>query len=213
MRVRSLILLLALITLATLACGLPTFNAPPTPVPIDTAATAAAAAATLIEEQAGAVMATVQSPGFEMADSFEELGQQLRGLQPDANGNIVVTVTDDQLNTALQSQGEFSQGDVTIQDVQLQFTGGNVILTGNMTAPLRSGVTATLRPELSGGQVQFTLLSASLGILPVPASLAGAVVQSLNSTIAQLMTQLPPEYSLQSVTVGEGSLTVVAHQN
>lgn len=213
MRVRSLIVLLSVIALATLACGLPSFSPPPTAAPVNTAATAAAAAATLIEEQAGAALATIQAPGFDMADSFEELGEQLGGLQPDANGNIVVTVTDDELNRALLTQGEFSQDDVTIQDVQVRFTGGNVVLTGNMTAPIRSGVTATFRPELSGGLVRFTLIGASLGILPVPTSLAGSVEQALNNTIGQLMAYLPADYSLQSVTVNEGSLTVVAHQS
>jgi hypothetical protein len=210
MRVRSLILLLAGIALATLACGLPTFSPRPTSVPVNIAATAAASQ---LDEQSEAALATIQAPGFDVADSFEELGQQLGDLQPDANGNIFATVTDDQLNRALLTQGDFSQDDFTIEDVQVQFTGGNIVLTGNMTAPIRSGVTATFRPELSGGLLQFTMVDASLGILPVPTSLARSVEQALNITIAQLMAHLPAEYSLQSVTVNEGSLTVVAHKS
>lgn len=221
MKSRSLAYLLFVLILATLACGLPSLSQPA--IQIDSAATAAAAArqagvaaataAALAGDQGGALLATVEASDLNLDIDLEELGQRFGSLQPDANGNVVATITDEEINRALQGQAEISQDDITIQNLRVAFTPGTVVLAGNMTEPIRSGVTASFRPELVDGRVQFTLVSASLGRLPVPTSMVRSIEQTMNTTIGQFMAYMPAGYTLQSVAVDEGSLTVIARQS
>ncbi|MCA9990078.1 MAG: hypothetical protein KDE29_03645 [Anaerolineales bacterium] len=218
----AIFLLISLLAFSALACGLglPPLS-PPVTIPADTAATAAAAAqqagqvaattAALAGQQGETLLATVQATDFDA--SFAELQQKLAALQPDANGNYTIVLTDAEINQGLQGQPEISQDGVTIQGLAVTFTGGNVVLTGNLTEPIAAQLTATFRPEVNDGQLTFSLVSAQLGRLPVPTSILQSVETTLNATIGNLMNNLPAGITLQSVFMGEGTMTVIAHQS
>lgn len=212
--------LLTFFLLAALACGLPAPALPQVTIPTEAAATAAAVAqqaaaaaataAAFAGEQGNVALATVVASNLDL--DLTELQQKFSALQPDENGVLTVAITDNEVNRALGSQATVSQDNVTVEGLRVAFTGGDVVLTGNLTSPIQSTLTAEFRPEIIDGQLQFTLVSASLGRLPIPTSMLQSIESILNNAIGQLMTSLPGNFVLQSVLIGEGTLIVSARQ-
>jgi hypothetical protein len=219
MKKQPIWVLLGLLLLVSLACAMPGGSLPDVTVPDDAAATAASAAqqagqaaatiAAVASENSDELLATVQASDFQINVNVESLREKFTNLQPDANGNISVTLTDDEINQAIQGQNVAQQG-ISLQGIGVTFTGGNVVLTAMVTEPLQAQMTASFQPQVIDGQLQFTLVSAVLGRLPVPPAVLQSVEQTLNTTIGQLIASIPADYRLQDIDMGEGTMTIVA---
>lgn len=186
----------------------------------ETAVAFGAAAATRVagaSEEGGAALATLEATELDVditVDS-EQLQDKIASAQPDENGNMTITVTDDEINQAVEIR-EFSGGgdlSATFRDPSVAFTGGNVILTAQMTEPLPAELIAAFEPMVVDGQVQVDLQSATLQGLPLPSPALAPVEQNLNNALRQLTASLPANYVVQGVNVGEGTLTITAVYN
>lgn len=214
----GIFLILSLLLLSALACN---FGARLLEVddPVSIAGTAQAAA-----QQAGGVVQTVAAEApdqgsiavatLQAADAPEvdALREKFSNIQPDVNGNYTVTLTDVELNRVLQLQPTLTDPDaqVQLQDAVVSFTGGNIVLNARVVQPLSADLSITVRPYVAGGELAFDLQQASLGSLPVPEPILSVVEGTLNTSLDQALNSVPAGFQLLSVTVGEGTITVVA---
>lgn len=192
------------------------------------AATAAVGAtAVAASEQSDSVVATAVAQGETIAATAQSAADQIPGLdinalrerfssvQPDENGNVSVTITDAELNQAIQaSQAAAAQAGATlqIQNAQATFTGGNIVLAGKVTEPIVADLNVTFRPYVAGATLQFEVVSATVGGIAVPAPLLQSAEATLNSTLGEAINSLPAQVVLQDVIMGEGTMTVVGSQ-
>lgn len=214
----GLILILSLLLLSALACG---FGAKLAEVDetVSIAETAQAAA-----QQAGGVVQTVAAEAPEQgsvavatlqsadAPEIDALREKFSNIQPDINGNYTVTLTDTELNQVLQLQPTLTDpnAQVQLQNALVTFTGGNIVLNARVVQPLAADLSVTVRPYVLDGELGFDLQQASLGSLPVPGPILSVVEGSLNASLDQALNSVPVGYQLVSVTLGEGTITIVA---
>lgn len=214
----GLILILSLLLLSALACG---FGAKLAEVDetVSMAETAQAAA-----QQAGGVVQTVAAEAPEQgsvavatlqsadAPEIDALREKFSNIQPDINGNYTVTLTDTELNQVLQLQPTLTDpnAQVQLQNALVTFTGGNIFLNARVVQPLTADLSVTVRPYVLDGELGFDLQQASLGSLPVPGPILSVVEGSLNASLDQALNSVPVGYQLVSVTLGEGTITIVA---
>jgi len=221
----AIILFFGTMFLGALACGPGGVDLPEVTIPAGAAETAesaasqagelASTAAAVAGEQGGNLAATLQATDFNVDIQFDgaAIREKFRSVQPDENGNITVTITDQEINEALQV-GEQAGGALSpIQNVTVAFTGGNVAFSGDVTQPLQGRLTATFRPSVVDGQIQLDLINARIGPVPVPVSVLTSLEATINDKVAAGLSQLPAAYSLQDVVIEEGSLTIMASSN
>lgn len=227
-------LLVAFIALATLACSVGGIDLPEVNVPEGAAATAgaaargaataaaeagiqetvAAAAGTVVSGAAdvgGAAVATIEATDFttEIVVDGDALREKVESVQPDASGNITVVITDDELNQAVSVNPD-PDGQPVIQDVSVAFTGGNIVLSGILQQPMTANLVATFSAASVNGELALDLERATVGGVPLPVTMLAPVENTLNDNLQQALDRLPENYTLSSVTVGEGEMTIIA---
>ncbi len=226
-----LFILITLLILPALACGgvsVPNVDELAGQA-ADAATKAADAAATAViiaqqaasSEQVQSLEATAVAAATSLANSDVELPessslrQKFANAQPDANGNLTITITDAELNEAIQMKqaaaAEAGQPQ-PIQGLTVTFTGGNIVMDGDITDPIAAHLTVTFHPYVAGGILQFEVVSASIGSINVPAALLSASEATLNSALNDALGDLAANYTLQDVTMGEGTMTVTAQK-
>lgn len=228
------LLMFALLTLTTLACGVGGVDLPEVNVPEGAAATAGAAArgaatamaetglqetvvaaaGTVVSEAGdlgGAAMATIEATDFttEIVVDGTALRQKVESVQPDASGNMTVVITDDELNQAVTVNPQ-ADGEPVIQDVAVAFTGGNIVLSGVLSQPLTANLVAEFDATVANGELVLELERATVGGVSLPATMLAPVENALNDNLQQALDRLPDNYTLSSVTIGEGTMTIVA---
>jgi len=152
---------------------------------------------------------TVTASEYTMADLEALFGS----VQPDGNGAVSVTMTDDQLNSAVAAAQNTGQGAGQIQNVVITFVPGAIIMSGDVTQPIQANLTVTFSPYINNGVLQFDITQASLGNIQVPPAMLDQSEATLNSTLGNAANQLPANVTLQSVTVGAGVMTFVGVVN
>ncbi len=202
-----------------------------------TRAAEAAATAAVVVDQAGQLAATAITQGDSaVATAIAQVGdgsntaqapstgdavvaggalqQKLANIQPDANGNFTVAVTEEDLNEFIAGQqGAFQTDTLSAQNIQIQIVPEYIKLTGDVTEPIALPLLIKLRPAVAGGQLQFELLSASAGIFPVPDSMLDLIEAGANSELGQALAGLPNGVTILDATLANGVLTIVGHQN
>lgn len=186
------------------------------------AATAAAGAtAVAASAETDSVVATVAAQGEAVAGTVQSsmdldaLRERFSSAQPDENGNVSVTLTDAELNQVIQASQEAAAQagrNVQIENAQASFTGGNIIVTGNVTEPLTAALNVTFRPYVANNTLQFEVVNATVGGITVPPTLLQSAEATLNSTLGEAMNNLPAQFVLQDVIMSEGTMTVVGRQ-
>ncbi len=214
---KNILLLMVVLLFATLACGFGTRLAE-IETQVDAAVTAQAAVAqagdiaqTAVAEaptNSGNIVATIQASDF---PEIQSLREQVASIKPDESGNYTITLDQNELNQILQLQRTLTDpnSEVQIQDPLLVFTGGYVVLYAQLTQPLEVALEVTFQPLVSDGNLQFELIEASLGPLPLPELVLSMLEATLNATLNQAINQVPTGVQLQSVIVNEGSITLV----
>ncbi len=144
----------------------------------------------------------------------EELKQQFSTLKPDENGNFSVTVTDDQVNKAMSAGLSAAENLPTpvpavgkIANPVVLFTAEAVVFEADIVQP--SGhLKVEFRPYVQDGALQFEVISADFGGRNVPAPLLGTAETTMNQTMAEAMSDMPQGAELQSILLGDGTLSV-----
>jgi uncharacterized protein YpmS len=214
----GIFLILSLLLLSALACGF-SDRLSKVDEAVSAAETAQAAA-----QQAGGVVQTVAAEApdqgsiavatLQSADApeLDALREKFANIQPDVNGNYTVTLTDAELNQVLQLQPTLTDpnAQVQLQNATVSFTGGNIVLNARVLQPLSADLSFSVRPYVLDGELGFDLQQASLGGLSVPGPILSFVESSLNASLEQALNSVPADYQLVSVTLGEGTITIVA---
>ena len=142
--------------------------------------------------------------------ALSSLERKLTSITPDANGNFTITMTDADLAEYLALQGAaFENGEARIENVLVNFTPQHIVITGNITNPVTLPLTAQLRPVVIDGRLQFQVINASAGVLPVPDSMLSMLETGINVGLGQAMNALPAGVTLLDVALGSGSMTVL----
>lgn len=191
-----------------------------------TRAAEAAAAASAAVDQAGqlaenalseqeSVLATAQAlAAANVPAAGGSLEQKLANIQPDANGNFAVPITDADLNEFIATQGGSLKSDTfSAENIKIEITTEHVALTGNVTEPIALPLDVKLRPTITGDQLSFDLISASAGIFPIPDSMLDLIEAGANSEISRALAGLPNGVTLQNATLTDGVLTIFGRQN
>lgn len=214
-----------ILALLALACNgsVPQINTNIDPQAVASQAAQAAGTALVLggtaAAQSGSVAATLQASGaLQTAQAavangnvdVDSLRQKFAALQLDANGNVTVVVTDAELNQVIQAQQAQGNTNSKLQNPLVAFTGGYIILTGDVTDPITAKLTVNFNPYVSNGLLQFDVVSASVGQVNVPPSLLDSAEATLNNTLGDALSQLPAGVSLKSVVMGEGTMTITA---
>lgn len=177
---RFLIILTALIG-ASLACNLPANsspNLPPTAKPMST-------------------------------QEFQTLEQQIQATltSPNANGEVSITLTQDQLNSLIASQMA-QQSDQTITDTSVVLTNGQMEIYGKVN---QSGISANLKVVLqpavdANGDAKLNVASISLGGIPVPDVLKNRIESAADSAMSNTVNS--NGFRAKSIAIAEGQMTV-----
>jgi len=143
----------------------------------------------------------------------EELKALVAAVQPNADGSVNLTITDAQLNKAIQAaqaaqQQSDSGKETLISNPLVKFSVNGILLTGDITQPVAAQLSVLFTPLVVNGVLQFEVVEASLGGKPIPAPLLKTAEETLNSTLGQAMSNLPPNISLNGIIMGEGTLTI-----
>jgi len=202
-----------------------------------TRAAEAAATAAVMANQAGqiaatavtqgeGVVATAVGQGVEGAETNQApaagdaavsegtLEQKLANIQPDANGNFSVAITEADLNEYIGGQGGEIQTDAfSAQNIQIRIIPEYMELRGDVSQPVAVPLEVRLSPVVAGDQLQFDLISASAGILPVPDSMLNLIEAAANSEFSRALVSLPSGTTLQDATLANGVLTIFGRQN
>jgi len=231
---RSGFLFLIIFGLTTLACslssGIPFIGGAAGDISEEDVAAAATRAAE-VANQAGELAATAVTEGdstFATAvaqseetvatptpdPSLSSLEQKLNNIQPDANGNFILLITEDDLNEFISGQegGGFQGADFGIEEVRIDINADAAELTGNLINPLQAPLRVQLRPVISNGQLEFEIQSATLGGFPMPASMLDLLNTVVNSEIGKALLSIPSHVTLQEAAISEGLLTIMGHQ-
>lgn len=169
----------------------------------------AATSVATLEAIATQVGPTIAASEYTMAD----LEALFSSVQLDGNGTVSVTITEEQLNSAVAAAQSTGQGAGQIQNVVISFVPGAIIMSGDVTQPIQASLTVTFSPYVTNGVLQFDITQASLGNIQVPPAMLDQSEATLNSTLGSAANQLPANVTLQSVTVGAGVMTFVGAVN
>ncbi len=189
------------------------------------AAEAAAAAGVTVEDagqlaesalsQKDIALATAQAlAAASVPAAGGSLEQKLANIQPDANGNFSVPITDADLNEFIVAQGGALKSDAfSAEGIEIHITSEHVALSGSVTEPIALPLDVKLRPTITGDQLAFELLSATAGIFPVPDSMLNLIEAGANSELSRALAGLPNGVTLQNATLADGVLTIFGRQN
>ena len=141
---------------------------------------------------------TVPVSSEKAQDLVSKLGQD---LILDAEGNYVLTITEEELTSWVAlNMGE------TIKDPQIILSEGKIHLSGTITTPVKTTMTAILLVEAEAGQAQTTVESISFGGLPIPGAFAETLVRQIDDLVTPRHSQ--GEVEITEVEIAEGELTL-----
>ena len=175
------------------------------------AATAAAAAAA----RGGELASTAQATEFEVDVTVDAtvLREKVANAQRAADGTVTITITDDELNQAIQFR-EVSAGEegaiAGLQNVMITFTGGDAVLSAEVTEPVQAPLVASFNPLIVDGYPRFDLVSASLGGFAVPPAMLNSVEFLVNHNLGQALSVVPAGYGVREISISEGAMTIIA---
>lgn len=159
----------------------------------------------------------LSAPSTADAHNMAELQAKIGAVTPDGDGSVTISISDDELTqvlrtlqTAAAQQGRPS----AITNPTIVFTNGQIIFTGQVTTEQFSGhLEVVFTAYVTNNTLQIEVVSASLDGRNVPPPILQTAEQTLNTALAQAMSQLPPTVSLDSVTVQEDELIITGSVN
>jgi hypothetical protein len=230
----ALLVFFGLVMMATLACAVGGIDLPDVNIPEGAAATAGAAArgaATAAAEAGiqetvaaaagtvasgvgalgGDAVATLQATDFttEVEVDADAIRDKVESIQPDATGTITVVITEQELNQTVRANPDGNE-QALIQDLSFQFAGGNIVLRGAVSRPVATNLVASFSAAVVDGELELTVEQATVAGLPMPDMALAPLETALNNELQRALDRLPDNYRLTSVSVGEGSMTLVA---
>jgi len=227
----TMLMFLGILLVTALACDLSIGNSAKVVAPAvataEAAAKAAGSAAQTAAAQAGdlagtvAAVATAEGSGaIETAKALATrqvnlLKEKLANIEPDADGNYQVSLTEGEVNTVLRLR-QLLSGDVFgagLQSQEVSFRDGRLTLTGSILEPLPGQLRASMRPSVVAGQLQLVIEEASLAGREAPPQAVEAAEAAISGALSETLAYLPAGVQLQEILVGDGQLTLVGRKS
>jgi uncharacterized protein YpmS len=145
----------------------------------------------------------------------QQLEEQYKATLDSAppNGDVTVTITQQQLNTLIQDRIA-SEPDSPIQDPQVVLTNGQMEIDGTVSqAGFSINSTTVLRPGANAdGSPRLEVVSIHLGSIPAPDSLEDQVGRMVDDAFQDYLTQNADQFRVSSISIGEGFMTVTGQR-
>ena len=176
------ILVLMILAAASLACSIPgsASNLPPTAQPMST-------------------------------EQLQNLENQLQATlsNPDASGDVTVTLTQDQINGIITS-AITQQQDKTITDPSVVLTGGHLEFYGKVNQNnISANLKVVMQPQVdAAGKAHLNIVSINLGGLPVPDVLKNQIATMADDALSKSLDTGSNKIKVNSITITEGQMTV-----
>lgn len=145
-------------------------------------------------------------------EQVKELEQQIQATlsNPAPSGDVTITISQEQLNSYLSAQMQ-GQQDETITDPSVVLTNGHMEVYGKVS---QSGMSAVAKIVLlprvdEQGELKLDVVSISLGPIPVPDAMKSRVQDMADNMLSSYINSNNGRFKAKSVTVNEGSLSVV----
>jgi hypothetical protein len=162
-------------------------------------------------EQSAVIIATIQALN---APQITTLRDRLANLRPDASGNYAITISQNEINEILNLTPVVAApaSGVELQNLSVAFSGGNAIMAARVNQPLAADLTLTLQPVIEDGRLQLQIQNAALGPVRAPGFILSPVQFLVDEALNQALANMPANVRLQSVSVGEGDISIVGRE-
>ena len=175
---------IVVLMLAAIACNFPASSAPqrpPTSAPMTTEQ---------VQELATQVVATLANPN--------------------PSGDVTITITEQELNSYLQTQWDSQSGDQTIHDPQIHLTDGKVEVFGKVAmGSINADAVATIVPSVNpNGKPILTITSIYVGPVPVPDALVSQANDQVSGLLEDYLSSSGQDITVKDITVTEGKMTI-----
>ncbi|MFZ5918276.1 MAG: hypothetical protein ACOYZ7_15140 [Chloroflexota bacterium] len=143
----------------------------------------------------------------EAADSLEQKLQEAFAL-PDGE-TFSLEMTDAELTSYivlhLAEQVDRRQ-DIPLEDFQVQFADGQMLLSGKLTSvcPFSLNVQVAASAQVDDGQLDVSVDSARLGVLPLPKALLNELSRIVSESILESPEHLETSVQLSQVEIDQG---------
>lgn len=144
-----------------------------------------------------------------LSDKFEEEWQKAIA-DAIATGNFSVTITEGQITDFINRKNAENPEATPLSDIQVFLRDGQIQIISNADTDAGSAtlqITATLSVTAEG-TIQFNIVSAKLGIFPVPESLLSSISQTVNDTLNGQDAAGAENLQIQSIEIAEGYMTI-----
>jgi hypothetical protein len=176
------LVVLASLTLASLACNL---------------------GASQVENTPTALPVLPEGPG----DASGTGEETLEGIQSGAQVELEIS---EQELTSLVAEGIEAQDEAPIEEPQVQLRDGRIRFLATVQRQgfnLPAEVVMTVQPDAQG-KPDFDVVSATIGPLPVPGNVTSELESGLNETFAAEIDSRAPNTRIESIVVSDGIMTI-----
>jgi hypothetical protein len=153
-------------------------------------------------------IATVRAVATPNADYLKE---KLASIEPDAEGNYQVALSEDEVNTLLRLR-QLLTGDFIgagIQSQQVTFRDGRITVSGSILEPLPGALLVRIRPTVEDGQWHLEIEEATVAGQQAPQQTLDGVERSISGALSEALAYLPAGVQLQEIMAADGMLTIV----
>jgi uncharacterized protein YpmS len=143
-------------------------------------------------------------------EELQQLEEQMKAtLAAGSNGEVTVTITQQQLNAYIASEIA-SQPEPWITEPSVALTNGQVEVYGKIAQGGISANTAiVLKPRIDAeGSPKLDIVSINLGSLPVPDSFTERISSLIDNTLSNYLAQTSNQFKVSSIVITEGQMTV-----
>lgn len=192
----SVILIIAILWLASLACRLGA--QPATSTPTVELATPVPAIVTQIPETSSLTQTTAPA--------------QPATAPTTDTGTISITIDEKQLNTLVANELN-KQGEPQLVNPKIRLQNGQILVSGEVNqSGLKASFSGILTVDVTpDGRLHYNIVSATLGPLPLPQAMRDQLATQLNDAMATPQTKDGQQIFVESVNVGNGVMTIKGH--
>jgi uncharacterized protein YpmS len=143
-------------------------------------------------------------------EELQQLEEQLKAtLAAGANGEVTVTIAQQQLNAYITSEIA-SQPEPWITEPSVVLTNGQVEVYGKIAqGGISANAAIVLKPRIDAeGNPKLDIVSINLGSLPVPDSFTERISSLVDNTLSNYLAQTSNQFKVSSIVITEGQMTV-----
>jgi uncharacterized protein YpmS len=151
-----------------------------------------------------------------MTEAVQSLQETVESVatQVQETGQVNLVIDETQLTSiAALELSKQDQAQIPFQDPQIHLQNGQIQITGSV---VRQGVKLAAQMNMTvsvdqQGQVEVNIISAKIGLLPLPTSVITDYNDQINQAFMELLDSLSPNTQVESITIADGKMTIIGH--